>query len=299
MEQVSGTPTPGNQFPVNHLDPNADPALDSSLAVEEVGTTEGEAPAVSAEEVAAQEDARNTGWVDKEEWERQGRDVSRWRPATEYLEVRERIKAVNHEELQKRDAKIAALEAKLNAREQREAADRAQLTRETLRMELKQAREADDWDRVDEITDKMLDLKVSTAAAPKAPAIDPHVQETFQTFAAGNKWLTTDKKLAANFAIELKGVVDANAAPDMTTAMEIAKDRVMRLYPEKFRSNGSRPRTSMTEMGGTSGGGTNGKTWADLTPNYRQQAERDIAAKKYTKEVFLANCVGDPDAFRR
>ena len=71
----------------------------------------------------------------------------------------------------------------------------------------------------------------------------------------------------------------------------------MRLYPEKFRANGARRTTGMVDMGGTPGGSSNGRGWSDLIPSVREQAEKDIAAKRYTKEDFLSNC--DAEHFRR
>jgi hypothetical protein len=289
-----------NAFGVNSFDPNADQALDTSLddvTTDDTTTAGDDTTQVDAAEVQAQEEAKQHGWVPKEEWRGPS---ERWRPASEFLEVRTRIAEIAREENQQLRARLAAQEAKLAERDRREAEDRTKIERETLKLELRNAREQQDWDKVDEITDRMFDLKVATAAAPKAPAVDPHAKEIFDQFSKSNPWLEKDPELRANFIMELKGV--SGITNDPAFGMKIAKDRVMRLYPEKFRSNGARPRTSMTEMGGNPGGGTNGKTWADLTPSYRAAAESDmkrLGKNSYTKEEFLANCAGDPDAFRR
>jgi hypothetical protein len=298
MQTTGDTQVPGSTLPAfNAID---EPPIVETEQVEqapesdagtELAVDESQAP--DHAEMQAQEEARKHGWVPKEEWRG---PAERWRPASEFLDVRNNVLSLVREENQQLRAKLAAFETKLTARERQEAEDRQKLARESLRLELKSARENQDWDRVDEISEKLLDLKVSAAAAPKSPQIDPQVVELWQSFMGDNKWLA-DKELAANFAVELKGIEISGAARDIPTALDLAKRRVQRLYPEKFRTNGQRQSRSMVDMGGTPGGATSGRSWSDLLPDVRRQAEADIAAKRYTKEDFLANC--DAEHFRR
>src|SRR4029077_181322 len=119
---------------------------------------------------------------------------------------------------------------KMEAEREQEKKDRAEsqsrYERENLKAQLKQAREDNDWDKVDEISDKLLDLKVAEKApqaAVKAQPIDPEVQRDFTEFADRNPWVKTDKKLAKLFAVQLKNVMDAGAADSIPEAMETAK----------------------------------------------------------------------------
>ena len=296
MEQAS-THQPG--APQSAFGMNTTPAADIPVftEIETPQSTETEVPAtdvdaaVQAESTRVEQEARAAGWVPQEEWDGA---PDRWRPAADFLEVRETMRKITREENQSLRAKLAALETRERERERRENEARSQITRDSLRLELKQAQEENNWDRVNEITDKILDLKVERIAQPQAPRIDPHVQEAWEGFAGQNRWLMVDNELKANFAVELKAVVDANAARTLEDAMALAKKRVMKLYPEKFRGNG-RPSASMAEMGGTPGASGGGRTWADLKPEYRRDAERDIQKGKYTKEQFLANCLNEPN----
>ena len=284
-----------NQLPeVEAPAPEVEVEEKETLPVEEVPVEEPESSEESPTEVAAQEEARKHGWVPKDEW-RGAPD--RWRPATEFLDVRNNISRIASEENATLRAKVAAMEMREAEREKREQDARNTLERERLRLQMKEARENQDWDRVDEITEKMFDLKVSAVTAPKGPdpATNTIIRDEFLRFKAQNKWLE-DSKLSANFMIELDPIARLNAVPNATAAFELAKERVMRLYPERFRSAGA-PRHSMAEMGGTTGPGTNGRSWADLKPDVRKQAEADIAAKRYTKADFLANC--EAEHFRR
>jgi hypothetical protein len=288
---------PGNSFPINPL-PDTDavvPEDESSSGSDDEGGGEGPSPEVQA----AEAEASKYGWEDKDAWVAEGKDPSRWRPASEFLDVRTNVLSIAREENSKLRAQVAALKARTDAKDQKEAEDRSHLQRESLRLELKQAREDQDWDRVDQITEKIFDLKVAAVAPAKAEAtqtVDPDVQEAFSDFGKANQWLKNDRELAVDFAVELKQIIDAKAATDINDALAQAKRRVVRANPNKFsKGNG---RASMTEMGGSPANSTNGRTWADLKPEYRAQSiENDIAAKRYTRAEYLANC--DAECFRR
>ena len=104
-------------------------------------------------------------------------------------------------------------------------------------------------------------------------------------FAEQNPWVKNDKQLTRTFARELKLIIDTKTADSFEEAFQQAKDEVMRRHPDRFRRA---PARSMAETGGDStgiGGGKN-QTWANLKPEYRQQAEADVAAGQYTKAHY-------------
>lgn len=249
---------------------------------------------VSPEEASSQEEARKHGWVPKDEW-RGAPD--RWRPASEFMDIRNNIQRIASEENSNLRAQVAAMQMREAERDKRETEARQTLERERLKLEMREARDQQDWDKVDQITERILDLKLTAVTAPKAPdpAANTVIRGEFESFVSKNSWLK-DPTLGANFKIEIDAIARNNAAPNASAAFELAKDRVMRLYPERFRT-ATQPRHSMGEMGGTPGPGTNGRSWADLKPDIRRTAEADIAAKRYTKAEFLANC--DAEHFRR
>ena len=89
----------------------------------------------------------------------------------------------------------------------------------------------------------------------------------------------------------------SDAADMITQAIDGVKAR----YPSKFSNGAAQRRTtaSMVDMGGANGGSngsTTGRTWNDLLPHLRRDAEYRIAQKQFTKEDYLANC--EPGDFR-
>jgi hypothetical protein len=292
-----------SQFPINQV--VDDPPPDEPVVSDDVGAPEpdndagsGEAERNAQEESAAAE-MRQHGWVDRDEWTAQGKDPARWRPASEFKEYRTQLASVVRQENSQLRAKLAAMEQREQAREQREAEARERITSDTLRSELKIARENQDYDKADEILDKLLDQKVAKVAAPKPPAIDPAVVESANRFKAANTWVETDRTLGSNFALELKSIVDMRLTDSFDDALKLAKERVQRLYPERFKTRPNGSRVAMADTGGTTGSPVHGRTWSDLKENYRRMADRDIADKKYTRDEYLAFAAEDPNEYFR
>lgn len=295
MEQQTTTASPANQFGVNQLGPEATetPELDPNLTVD-VADTQGNGEVVDTEaqarEQQAADEASRFGWVPREEWKG---DPARWRSASEFLEVRENIRKVASDENSALRAKIAAMEQREVERARREQEVRDKITTDSLEAELQGAYENQDWGKVRELTGKIIDAKTKTAAAPKAPAVDPALVQAADRFKAENAWVEKDRELGASFALEIKNIVDLKLTDTFEDAMRLAKSRVQRLYPEKFRVN-SRGRSPMAEMSGTPTGTSNGRAWSDLKPRYRELAEADIRAKKYTQAEYLQFAAEDP-----
>ena len=205
MQTSSDTQQPvGSPTPFNAVDAPVTPDIEVTETTELAPTTTDDGGAApDAAEAQAKEEARKHGWVDQDEWRG---PPERWRPASEFLDVRSNVLSLVREENSQLRAKLAALDMKVNQREQREAEDRAKLTRESMRIELKNARENQDWDKVDEITEKLIDGKLATVAPRnQAPQIDPNVRETFNQYTEQNKWLLTDKGLRVEFRHRTEG----------------------------------------------------------------------------------------------
>jgi hypothetical protein len=292
-----------NQFPINQV--VDEPPVDNTVPVDDVApepveteSGSGDAERIAREEAAAAE-VRPHGWVDRDEWVAQGKDPARWRPASEFLEFRQNLASVVRQENSQLRAQLAAMQQREQVREQRENEARERITSETLRSELKLARENQDWDRVDELSDKLLDAKVAKVAAPKAPAIDPAVVDSANRFKAANAWVETDRTLGANFALELQSIVNLKLTDNFDDALRLAKERVQRMYPERFKSRPNGSRVAMADTGGTTGSPSHGRTMADLKENYRRMAERDIAEKRYTAAEYLAIAAEDPNEYFR
>jgi hypothetical protein len=265
---------------------------------EESTETSGESASPSAETAALEQEARQSGWVAKQEWVDQHGSEKGWKSAEDYIDFRRNFLPIVTRENKELRAKIAALEAKETQREAQQREAKVSTDRQILRAQMRQAREDGDWDKVDEITDQLFDLKVAEktppVAAKTAPPVDPEVQRDFLEFTARNPWVKTDQRLAKIFAVELKNVMEAGIAESYPEAFEEARDRMRRLYPEKFPTT---RRTSMAESGGERGAGKNGsRSWNDLKPEVKAEYEkfledtpkvkREELVKRFPAEYF-------------
>ncbi len=227
----------------------------------------------AAEPDKTEQEALAAGWVTKQEWvERHGSEKG-WKPATDFMDVRRNLMPLVQRENRELRAKLDALEAKIAEKDATEAKARADYERSSLKLELKQAREDGDWDRVEALTDKMLDLKVAEKAAPvarsgSAPTPNPEVQRAFVDFASANKWVNTDDALARQFAIEVKNIIEATPKLPIEDVLREAKEALVSRYPHKFNGR----RTAMAESSGSpgNGSGTGRRSWSDLKPEYRE-----------------------------
>jgi hypothetical protein len=293
---------PSNQFGIVKTGAEIDPNF--SLSADEIGAPEGQetdhgggdesSSDSRVAEQAAEVEARRHGWVDKSEWRG---DPSRWRPASEFLDVRNGIKSIVEDENRFLKAKVATLEQRESERSTNDARARLEIERGALLRERAEARENQDWVKFDELDQKLLGLAVQERAAPQKPAVDPAVAQAFAAFGKDNESWLKDPDLKTDFMIELKAISEVDRNMDVGLALQHAKRRVMRANPAKFGRGPARP--SMFEMsGGPSGGGNGGgRSWQDLRPEIRKQAESDIARGQYTQKDFLSNC--GPEDFRR
>ena len=287
---------------VPDIDPNLtipDGETTDSFASGGAGESGGEGEGDSrAGEVAAEREASRHGWVTQQEWADQGKDPSRWRPASEFLDVRQGIARISNEENAYLKAKVATLEGRINAKDAADQKASLEIKRNALLAERRDARENQDWERFDRADQELLGITVAERSAPVQPKVDPQVAEAFSKFGQENKAWLDDPELKADFMVELKAIVSADAAPDAATALQHAKRRVMRANPSKFGRQSSRP--AMFEMSGAptpSSYGGSGRSWHELRPEIRRQAEIDIGKGMYTQKEFLANC--DVEHFRR
>jgi hypothetical protein len=243
-------------------------------------------------EPEVEQEARSSGWVSKDEWlEAHGSDKG-WKSASDYVEFRRNFLPIISKENKELRKRLEQLERERATERTQQEQAKAQLAREQLRLEMRAAREDGDWDKVDALTEKLLDLRVAEKPkpAPGPVPIDPEVQRDYNEFAKRNPWLNTDKRLTKVFAIQLKGIMDTGAADSIPEAFEDAKDLVKRMYPEKFLA-----RKAMAESGGESG--TNNRTtrsWSQLKPDVRASYENFLEDNpKVKKEDLLRRFPAD------
>ena len=251
----------------------------------------------------SEREARDSGWVPKDKWKG---PPERWRPAKEFLEVRDTVLPVVQKEnkalkrqLEEAGNRIAALEAK----DRENAEKRTKLDREALKYERKQALENGDHDRVNEIDGAIIDAAVAakTNAQVQQPQIDPEVQRTWNEFASDNEWVQKPKMQRVLFA-QLKAMRESGTDIQGREMLDEAKDFLKRLYPDEIepaRAADPEPRRRPSAMAET--GGSNGATrsrsysWSDLKPEAREALEPMMQEFGLTKEGVLRRCASDPN----
>lgn len=306
------TQSPNNTVPSNEFvgDATLPGAEDDNpvITLSEDGDTEGNAivesdspHAASEEQVTEENEARATGWVSRDEWVSSHGNEKGWKPASEYNDFRKNFLPIVQRENRELRQKLDTLTRAIGAEQSEKQQAKERLERESIKLQLRQAREDQDWDKVDELTDKMLDLRVAQVAPKQAPQeqqVDPEVRQQFEDFAAQNQWLKTDKDLATDFAINLKGIIDSKIpGMSMDDCMQRARRTTIAMNQDKFNR---RTRPAMADSGGSPGvsrGTGMQRSWNDLRPEVKRELESMIEDNPgLTRAGVLKNC--DPSHFR-
>jgi hypothetical protein len=289
-------------IPANEFSSDDDPlvVVETESAVEvdtelDVEDRKASAPAVDPK---IETEARDGGWVSKEEWVETHGSERGWKSAEDYVDFRRAFVPILSKDNKALREEVRKLKEQLDKRDADEAASRVEFQKQSLQLELRQARENNDWDKADEIAGKLLDLKLAEKpkAVPSAQPVDPQVQQDFLAFQERNAWIKTDQRLARIFGIQLKSVMEMDPTTPVPEALEQARDMTKRLYPEKFPR-----RTAMAESGGDAPAGSRRQvSWSQLKPDVRQTYEKFIEdTPGLTRELLLKRFARDnPEFFR-
>jgi hypothetical protein len=257
---------------------------------------EPETPAAPATETPPEVDesaalARERGWKPKEDWVG---DQSKWIDASAYNEKYERLLPLRLDkdnrklaaELRAANDRIAELSKKSGEWEkfQTEQADaRAKLRRDTLLMERRQAIEDHDTDKLMQVDDELLDLRVKESTKPTRQTteaqVDPAVKRTLEDFVNDNP-VFKDARMGAVLSEQATLMRASGSQLRGRDFLDEAMDRVKRMYPEQFRNGAPARRHPLGETGGTptGGGGRRTRTWNDLKPEAKEALDKFISS---------------------
>lgn len=258
----------------------------------ETGGTEEQAQA----QTAVEKEASDAGWVTESEWVEQHGSSKGWKSADDFMDVRRNMMPILSKENKAMRAELEQIKREREAEKKERAELNSKFERDQLKAQLRQAREDQDWDKVDELADKILDLRVAEKVAPQpaatAPAIDPEVKRDFLEFQGRNSWLTPGTRLAKLFAVQLESVMRAGAYDSNIDAMEVAKKMLKSQFPEEFPASRRAPMAEGRGQHGNANGTT--RSWSSLKPEIK--AEYDKFADgwpKAQKEEALRNMPAD------
>lgn len=255
--------------------------------------------------------AREIGWRPREEWRGPS---EKWKNAEAYVAFHDSVLLPQklwqeNKDLRLTQEQMKAELAELRKERQEEAKRREELKRQSLEYERKAAAENGDHARVAEITDELVDLKVTQklAAVPqtKVQLPDAETNRIWEGFVSDNPaFLSPDMQEVLTEQMTL--MRQSGNTRVGREFLDRAKERVTRMYPEIFVQN--KRRAPMADMGGTPGNaGASGKTWGDLRPDVREAYEgmltedpylaRDQKKLEAAKARILAGCTAEH--FRR
>lgn len=239
---------------------------------------------VPGENAEVESRARSEGWVSKEEFEANEKNVGKkWRPADEFLERGEifnTMKSLRHELVSiKKDFTALAEHHKKVAKTEFENAVKA------LKEQRKIAAEEGDTAAVVQISDKLEDIKEAFKEEQVANAPQQGVHPAFPVWIEENPWYQSDP--------ELRGAADAAAQAyvlkNPNSPFEDVLDYVSKRIKEKFMKTEPKPRAATVES--ASGGiptKQKGKiTKADLSDEEKEVMTMLVKRKVVTEEEYM------------
>jgi hypothetical protein len=303
--EVNATPTePHDPRVLDLSDIDADPPkrVNGNGADDTSTTIVDDSEGPSAETIQR---ATEMGWAPKDKWRG---DPNAWIDAAEFAKRGDFVLPIvkkERDELREETRALKAQMAELTRSTQEvvkwqreQAAARALREKNGLISDRKEALEAGDMDRVNEIDMQLADVrdKERTAATPAAKPQDTESARVFADFLQDNPWVKTDVDLQEAMTIESTNLRAAGTTKSGRAFLDAVADRVKRMYPDKFRPQ---RRAQMNETDTMHGDASNGgvmRTFSNL------KSDRQALAKKWNEQgvltikEYLAQC--EPSDFR-
>lgn len=244
------------------------------------GKSQSASPEIEAE-------ARKMGWTSKEEFRG---DPDKWRPADEFVERGRNMLPILRKTVEKSQAEIAELKksikefAEYHSKTEQRAYAKAYGDLKAQQMQAVAEGNTEAFKQIDqEIEDLQKEVsgkKPITVPKDDNPADDP----VYVEWASRNKWIDTDKELAAYaegqglYLHKSRGLRGSELLEEVTKAVK-AK------FPDKF-SNPRRNSAPSVE-GGTPVAKKGGKTYADMPKDDRETCDRMVKRYGISKEEFV------------
>ena len=193
--------------------------------------------------------AREQGWVSKEEWEAEGKDVDAWRPAKEFVDRGELYKSIHStkRELKQAQASLQALQKHhtyVFEKAQKQAL-------EELKKEKRIAIRNEDFQKLEEVEEELEKLQEQHQAEKQefvkeqAVAQVQGVHPDFAAWQESNTWYGSDEELR-EYA-DFKGIkyTQKNPGVDPKVVLDYVAKEVKKHFPEKFGTRKAAPNAVM------------------------------------------------------
>lgn len=232
-----------------------------------------------------EEQAREMGWLPKEEYEAGERDPAKWVPAEIFVARAPLFEKIDQETKANRYLRKEVDNLKTVVHELKGHTDLARRegykrAMEELKLAKRTALAEEDLIRADEIQDRIDDLKEEVKATPQPTPQQPPAE--FVEWSAQNQWYKLEPEMR-KYA-DAVGIVAHNDGMSPSEVLRHVTEEVRKKYPEKFR-NPMKDKAPAVETQPTSGGAPK-KSKFTPTPEQEAIAKRFAATGVMTVEQY-------------
>lgn len=271
--------------------------MDGETEVQEAPETEASAP-----ERQWDTEARELGWVPKEEYKG---DPERWKDAQKFVEDGEKILPIVRSQNKRLKDELTAKEAEFAKRleaiervtskalERQKEQHKAELA--AIKSQMKSAVEDGDVKTYEALEQKRDALM---AAEPKAEDAEPESQQAvMDKWVASNGWYMEDFDLASEAERYSQFVARKNPKISLADNLAQTEAHIKAKYPDKFGGQAKpAPKNALSavDSGGAFPGGRSArKSYSDLPPEARAACDRFVADGVLTKEAYVKDYFAD------
>lgn len=246
---------------------------------------------VHVEPTPYEEQAREQGWVGKEEWAEQGRDVNEWRPAKEFVDRGELYKTLHSTRRDLKQTQHALTALQRHHQFVFERAHKQAIA--DLKKDRRMAFQEEDMGRVEAIESEIEELEDQHKKEVQAVvATQQQTQNTippeFTAWIDRNSWYLMDKDLQ-NEADSI-GIVFMNKNPGSTP--QIVLDHVgketRKRHPEKFGQKKA-ALSAVASVNKTSSAAKKKSDDFELTDMEREMMNTFVRSKVMTEEQYISD----------
>lgn len=242
----------------------------------------------------AEHEARNLGWVDKEEFKG---DPAKWRPAEEFLDRGKRILPIvlkDNERLQRnldrvkdqlaevreQTKQLVEFHTKAEERAYERARKEVEAKIESAAANADQAAVRHEMANLDALNKQHIE---PVKKAPPTPQFDPVIRDWIDR----EEWFQKDRMLNA-YAVDVYGVLERDK-PGLSKADLLAetKRRTVEKFPEKFAVE-DRPKSAAVATPSAGAPRKRGKVYEDLPAEAKAACDKFVKSiPNYTREKYV------------
>ena len=231
-----------------------------------------------------EEKASLEGWMPKENWEKEGKDVNEWRDAQTFIDRGELFRKIEDIKKENRQYKKTLTLFKQHHERVKDVEFKRAL--DSLKQAKKEALTEGDVDRVIDIDEKLMETREQMRQPKEVLPIDQlegEVHPDFQSWLDKNSWYNRDVELQGFADSVGVGYKKSNPSADPVAVLKYVEERVRKTFPEKF---GNPKRTQSSQVEGGQGPRKSPDTF-EMTDEERQVMRKFVRSGALTEEQYI------------